>query len=154
MKTIRGCGDLQQFGIEPLTGEACGLMYRVLFDLTARGQKIIEKCLGLRLVPSEAWNRGTPDDPHIGSILLSPEMFVPIGIFALLESGCSQVLRHGDCLYGIEPGDSERQVEFLQSLGELRRYAYRGTAGDRNVHMMSGRVSKRSKLDRNAGGCD
>ena len=141
MKTIRGCGDLAQFGLDPLTGEACGLMYRVLFDLTAQGQKIVEKCLGLRLIPSEAWNRGTNDDPHIGSVMIAPEMFVPLGIFALLESGCTEVWRKGDSLFGIEPSDSEQQLAFLRTQGEMRRYAYRGTAGDRNLHLMSGRVS-------------
>jgi len=141
VKTIRGCGDLAQFGLDPLTGEACGLMYRVLFDLTAQGQKIVEKCLGLRLIPAEAWNRGTNDDPHTGSVMIAPEMFVPLGIFALLESGCTEVWRKGDSLFGIEPSDSEQQLAFLRTQGEMRRYAYRGTAGDRNLHLMSGRVS-------------
>lgn len=142
MKAIRGFQDLTYFGVDPLTGEACGLMYRVLFDVTAQGQKIIEKCLGLRLIPSEAWNHGAEDDPHVGSVMLAPEMLVPVGIFALLESGCTEVWRQGDCLWGVEPSDSDQQKEtFLRMHADVRRYAYRGTAGDRNVHLMSGRVT-------------
>ena len=73
--------------------------------------------------------------------MLAPEMLVPVGIFALLESGCTEVWRQGDCLWGIEPSDSEQQKEaFLRMHADARRYAYRGTAGDRNVHLMSGRV--------------
>jgi hypothetical protein len=33
-------------GIIPLTGEACGLMYRILFDVTASGKRVLEKCFG------------------------------------------------------------------------------------------------------------
>ena len=142
MKTIRGFQDLAEFGVEPLTGEACGLMYRVLFDVTAQGQKIIEKCLGVRLLPAEPWNRGAQEDPHVGSLMLAPERLVPVGIFALLESGCTEVWRQGDSLWGVEPSDPEQQKEtFLRTHADVRRYAYRGTAGDRNVHLMSGRVS-------------
>ena len=141
MKAIRGFADLADFGVESLTGEACGLMYRVLFDVTSQGQKIIEKCLGVRLLPAEPWNRGTQEDPHVGSLMLAPEMLVPVGIFALLESGCTEVWRHGDNLWGIEPSDLQEQKEALLRMHvDAKRYAYRGTAGDRNVHMMSGRV--------------
>ena len=61
-------GDLSHYGIVPLTGEACGLMYRILFDVTARGKKILEKAFDVsELRLRENWNRGTDDDPHVGS---------------------------------------------------------------------------------------
>lgn len=41
MKTVRRWDDLAEFGIVPLTGEACGLMYRILCDLTDRGKRIV-----------------------------------------------------------------------------------------------------------------
>ena len=31
MKTISSCNDLAQYGIKALTGEACGLSYRLLY---------------------------------------------------------------------------------------------------------------------------
>jgi hypothetical protein len=37
VKTITCWNDLREFGIDPLTGEACGLGYRILFDLDERG---------------------------------------------------------------------------------------------------------------------
>jgi hypothetical protein len=142
MQKINGLGDLERYGIVPLTGEACGLMYRVLFDVTAEGKRILEKCFGLsRLTLDDSWNRGTAEHPHIGSIMIAPEMLPAIGIFALLEHGCSEVWRKGDVLYGVELSDPPEQVERLKrNDSHLRRFAYQGTAGDRNIHQMTGRV--------------
>jgi hypothetical protein len=144
MKFIRCIHDLAEYGLEPLTGEACGLMYRILFDVTAEGLRILEKCLGVKITPAEAWNHGEHDRPHVGSVMLAQPMLVPIGIFALLESGCTECWLHkqGD-LMGIEPSDSPEIIERYRSTYEgmiARRFAYRGTAGDRNAHMMSGRT--------------
>ena len=42
MKCIHSWDDLSLHGIVPLTGEACGLMYRILCDVTAPGKKTLE----------------------------------------------------------------------------------------------------------------
>jgi len=145
MKTIRCWDDLRPYGIVVLTGEACGLGYRILCDVTEAGKKVLEKALdaaGLDL--HENWNRGPAEDPHVGAIMLAPELLVPVGVFALLENGCSEVwLTKGRSLVGLESDDSSQVVEnFRQVYAEnlTRRFAYRGTAGDRNVHAMTGRV--------------
>ena len=39
MKTISQWRHLEEYGIVPLTGEACGLMYRILCDLTEHGDR-------------------------------------------------------------------------------------------------------------------
>jgi hypothetical protein len=85
MRTIASWKDLEPYGIMPLTGEACGLMYRILFDVTELGASIFRKCYGLarNSTLGEAWNRGSPEAPHIGSVMLSNEAMVPLGIFAL-----------------------------------------------------------------------
>ena len=106
---------------------------------------MIQKCFGLPDLPlAEPWNSGTANAPHTGSIMLAHEMLVPIGIFALLEAGCKEVwlLKDGG-LVGIEAADDP---EFIKEWKEYhandfaRRFAYQGTAGDRNVHVMTGRV--------------
>ena len=80
MKTIGSWNDLRAHGIEVLTGEACGLSYRILCDVTARGKATIEKALGVReLRLPEGWNRGEEGDPHVGSILLAPELLPLLG---------------------------------------------------------------------------
>lgn len=144
MKHVQSWRDLESYGIELLTGEACGLMYRLLCDVTEHGQKVIEKCFGISVTLTEPWNSGRADDPHVGSILLPPAMFVPLGVFALLESGCTEVWQIGEALIGMEPTDTTDERErasqvYGGSRGRIFRYA--GTAGDRNVHQMSGRVA-------------
>ena len=146
MKFLRTWHDLKPLGIESLTGEACGLSYRILCDVTEAGRRIVGKCLGIPdLALSPPWNRGSQTTPHVGSILLVPEMFVPLGVFALLESGCSECWQHqrGELL-GIESGDAPEQVESYRTMYRdvlVRKFAYQGTAGDRNIHVMSGRVT-------------
>ena len=145
MNTISSWDDLSSYGIIPLTGEACGLMYRILFDVTAQGKKILEKAFEVsRLELHENWNHGTDADPHVGSIMLAREVLPFVGIFALLEDGCIEVwLTKGGSLIGIERTDLAEDVErFKEFHGSnlVRRFAYSGTAGDRNEHMMSGRI--------------
>jgi len=145
MKKISCWADLRPYGFDALTGEACGLMYRLLLDVTENGRKVIGKCLGMpdpRL--AEAWNRGAPADPHVGSIMLSQELLTPIGIFALLESGCTEVWLYANgSLLGVEPTDTQELIERCRKMApeaHVRTFRYGGTAGDRNVHMMSGRT--------------
>ena len=145
MKTISSWDDLSRHGIVPLTGEACGLMYRILCDVTALGKKTLEKALGVaELKLHESWNRGTDGDPHVGSVMLAREVLPFVGVFALLEDGCPEVwLTKGNALVGIEPTDREEDVERFKQFHAsdlARRFAYSGTAGDRNQHVMSGRV--------------
>ena len=117
MRHINSWNDLRAYGIMPLTWEACGLSYRLLCDVTEHGKQILEKCLDVRITPAEPWNRDA-----VGSIMLPHEMLIPLGIFALLQSGCTEVWRNGDALLGIEPNDPHQLIE--QSVaGALRRYA-------------------------------
>ena len=145
MKSIGSWDDLSRYGVVPLTGEACGLMYRILCDVTARGKKTLEKALGVAdMGLAENWNRGSDTDPHIGSVMLAREVLPFVGIFALLEAGCLEVwLTKAGGLIGIDSSDSDEEVDRFKRFHAdnlVRRFAYAGTAGDRNQHMMSGRV--------------
>lgn len=145
MKTIDKWDDLTKFGIEPLTAEACGLGYRILCDVTASGKKILEQCLGLRDLGAQSpWNRGSDADPHVGSVMLAHVFLVPIGIFALLESGCTEVWHYKNgSLLGVEPSDPQERVTLSRGVVHeaiVRTFRYGGTAGDRNVHTMTKRT--------------
>ena len=147
MRTINSWDELRPFGIDLLTGEACGLSYRLLCDVTQKGKKVIEKALGVtNLELPENWNRGSADEPHVGSIMLVPELLMPLAIFALLEDGCSEAWRtKSGGIVGIEVSDSLERVEarkrfYGDSDNFVRRYTYGGTAGDRNRHQMTGRI--------------
>ncbi len=78
--------------------------------------------------------------------MLVPELFIPLAIFALLDHGCREVWRtKSGGLVGIESSDDPERVEavkrwYTDADNFVRRYAYAGTAGDRNRHEMTGRV--------------
>ena len=140
MKTIGDFAALRDYGIVVLTGEACSLMYRVLCDLTRKGKQIVERALGVEIT-SENWNAGSTDTPHVASIMLTLEMIVPLGAFALLESGCKEVWITETCAIGVDPDDSAEEVEMMKQLHKpRRRFAYSGPDKDRNQHMMSERI--------------
>jgi hypothetical protein len=75
--------------------------------------------------------------------MLTREMLQPLAVFALLESGCKEVYLVKDSVHGMEVSDAPDlidQVKRWSNVEYARRLAYGGTAGDRNVHVMSGRV--------------
>lgn len=113
--------------------------------MTARGKKTLEKALSVAsLGLHENWNHGSDDDPHVGSVMLAPDLLPFVGVFALLEAGCREVwLTKGNTVVGIEADDSPDQVDSFKQFHAndlARRFGYAGTAGDRNQHMMTGRV--------------
>jgi hypothetical protein len=119
--------------------------YRILCDVTARGKKTLEKSLGVaQMGLHENWNHGSADDPHVGSLMLAPDLLPFLGVFALLEAGCSEVwLTKGQTVIGIEAEDLTEQAESFRRIHAndlARRFGYAGTAGDHNQHMMTGRV--------------
>ena len=146
MKKIHCWDDLTPFGIEILTAEACGVSYRYLCDVTEKGRKVLSVAFGIpNFTLAEAWNRGSDAEPHVGSIMLSHCMLTPVGVFALLESGCKEVwLYTSGGLLGIDPGDRIADITLVNAFVKkddfVRKFSYGGTAGSRNQHVMSGRI--------------
>ena len=140
MKTVACWDDLRPYGIVVLTGEACSFAYRILCDLTATGKRAVERCFSVQIT-SESWNSGSAADPHVGSIMLSRETFLPLAVFAMLESGCKEVWLAEHPAIAVEDDDSEVQVELMKKVAKPhRRFAFHGPNQDRNQHQMSGRV--------------
>jgi hypothetical protein len=142
VKTVKCFDDLRAYGINCLTGEACGIGYRILCDLDEKGAALVRKCLGL--VPGSVFARGW-NNSQGWSVMLPHEMVIPLGIFALLDNGCKEVLATNGELYGVElEEDADKLYQTLMQFGRshVRRLKYRGTGpgGDRHVHEMSGRV--------------
>jgi hypothetical protein len=145
MRIINGWNDLEPYGIIVLTGEACGLMCRLLCDVTEQGRQILGKCFGIPdMHLAEPWNQGSVAAPHVGSIMLADAMRAPIAIFALLETDSVECwLYDNGTLRGIEPDDPPELIEAARKAHPapvVRTFRYAGTAGDRNIHVMSGRV--------------
>lgn len=143
MRRISCWNDLASSGIIPLTGESCGLGYRILFDVTEQGRAVIGRWLGIPDIKlGEAWNRGSDDEAHVGSILLSPESLVPLSVFALFSTGCTEVWLIEQGVIGLCGGDSTKDREWARAHCKVQRILKpQGTAGERNVHQMTGRVS-------------
>lgn len=92
MKVIGGLRDLVDYGIDPLTGEADGLGFRVLCDVSERGLRLLNLAYGAEFKLAEPWNRGRPGHESVGSLMLTHDAHMLLGIFALLEDHCRLVL--------------------------------------------------------------
>lgn len=144
--------DLYHFGIDCLTGEACGVNMRILCDVNKQGKRLLEKVFGaVEIRLPENWNSGNrfpANDKSIGAVLLPYDLFTTLTVFALLENGYRQAwLCKGGEVYGVMDSylqhikDEEGSVEEVRALyGVQSIKTYGGTAGDRNRHEMSGRV--------------
>lgn len=139
MKTIRNWNDLRQFGILPLTGEACALSIRILCDLTPAGQQFIHRFFALpyNTPMSRAWNsEGT------GSVMLPYSILPDLAAFCLLETGCEWAVAADFDIHGIEADDDkDRVAEWLETVDVKRRYIplHGPKVGMSCVHQMSGR---------------
>jgi hypothetical protein len=151
---FRGWNDFRVAGIELLTGEACGLNMRILCDVTEKGRLLF--CKAFALDPKtnklgEAWNGGPKADPHVGSVMLTTDQLPLLSVFAALDHPgvveCVVSYKDGqwEGTYGFTRADlaqKEEWVTFMERYGnKMRRYGYGGTAGDRNRHEFSGRVT-------------
>jgi hypothetical protein len=95
-----------------VTDEAAGVV-----RLSAEARKACWQLLGQpRSTPSTrdialppAWNSGPADDPHVGSFLMAPELFVPLAVFCLLEAGYEVGLPYAGRLCGGRPGRLRRE---------------------------------------------
>lgn len=147
MKSYNCVGEMEQFGLNCLTGEACGLGMRLLFDVTEPGRKLVEKFLCVQqLILQQDWNGGEA----VGSIMLAAEQCTPLAIMGMLEQGCVEVWQQFEnqartgYMFGMETDE-----ELKLAGGNLaswpgvsyRRWRYHGTAGSRNRHVMTGRIN-------------
>jgi hypothetical protein len=145
VKIISSLRDLEPFGVVPVAGESCILDYRVVCDLTAKGKVVVEKLLGLPMGTrfAEPRNAGAAGAPHVGSVIVAPELFIPLAVFACLENGCVEAYRMDEFVVGIEPGDAPDaavRVELTHRVQRVRRFHYQGTACDQNLHQASGHI--------------
>lgn len=154
-KHISNWRDLEQYGINSLTGEACAYGMRQLCDLNASGVRLMNAFLGLRFGNTagyaDNWNSTVNGDKAIASIMLPREMLEPLSKFILFGTEkCDVVVNkgHGGGLVGYTNKELAEFDHTPESVGVL--YAgqvYRNHAnptvstGGRNTHQMSGRTT-------------
>jgi hypothetical protein len=148
MKRINGWDQLRPYGIDLLTGEACALVYRGLFDLTAPGLELVRSIVG-------AVSIQTPSDRNggeaVGSLLMPYTFFEPLAVFALFQVDKVQhvVVSHkadtysGVRVIGCSGEERDEVIAVVRALGDFRLLTYPEqrpgvTRGMSNVHQMGG----------------
>jgi hypothetical protein len=145
---------MRLYGIDALTGEACGYAMRLLCDLTESGRDLIQRFLGgtVLILPASHWNPGSPNDPHVGSVLLPRSILGDLAAFTLLyvTSQTAIVTFSDGRVASLDTEQFERYREldadrsdestFPRMIDRVWRRPTE-TIASRNVHQMSGRVS-------------
>lgn len=155
---IHNWAGLQQFGINPLTGEACKYSMRLLCDLNEDGLALLRDFLGLQTFISGIhddanpqfppnWNSQVNGKPALASIMLARGIYNDLCHFALFRAGVVWAVRTpaGDWM-----GYSEEDVvhysltrEKLQVREDWTVHANPAPrdSGSRNQHAFTGRTT-------------
>jgi hypothetical protein len=131
-----GLRDFNRFGINALSGDACGYGGRVLTDLTEEGARLIEEFLGTTIQRGNAWNNGG------ASIMMPRGIWADLAVFCLIREGWDIVVFRTDYnVIGFHQDDWEELRErYLEVYVGCRVYQNSGTAGTRNRHEFTGRI--------------
>jgi len=143
MRTIDCWNDLEEFGIIPLTGEACGLSMRLLCDVTADGASLIERFLGgtVTITKRSNWNEGREEDFHVGSVMLPRSIFGDLAAFLLYTKSTHSIITLEDGSIHEVDDDMLRRYRGMSMIKRVWRGSTDPGTGDRNEHAMSGRIS-------------
>lgn len=145
MKAVFNWADMKQFGIDYLTGEACGYGIRSLFDLDKRGRKLVADFFGLDpQMFADNWN----NDGEV-SVMLPRSCLHDLAVFCLLMSGCKLVVTF-EGQSGIHGAVHDDEVEQLKRIMQDEKqypkvdecYRPKGDAinGSRCTHQFTWRV--------------
>jgi len=146
LESIQVCGpsDLQAFGINPLTGEACAFSMRLLCDVNEAGKTLLQEYWGVpTLLLAAPMNSQVDDLPSIGSVMLARSCWRDLAAFAAFRKGAVGYVQREDGTLVALFSDSllERYVQIGADV--VRNPAPTSPAprvGTRNVHQMTGRV--------------
>lgn len=141
--------DMERYGFNYLTGEACAYGFRGLIDLSAEGKDAIMSFLGLPpdTPMRENWNSMVGDKPAVASIMLPREVLATLAKFVLLHvHEADIVVEYKGGIYGYSANDpraNQDNLNFLRKDMEavvLYNPRLPRTQGGRNVHSFTGRV--------------
>lgn len=138
--------NLTEFGINPLTGEACAYGKRILCDLDQNGVELVAEFLGVypNAFP-ENWNSYVGKNKAVASVMLHRNSFTDIIAFALMLKGWRFIIIH-NYEKSITATDDEHEVQLWRDSNlEGLRIVFNPAAmqphiGSRNIHQMSGRT--------------
>lgn len=158
MRTIASFRDLDQLGINPLTGESCAYAMRILCDLNEYGLILVREFLGLPPdCPFEKnWNSTVGKEPALASVMLTHGVLPDLVRYALYREGHQYVIASREEVFGVgfSEADFDEHPGLRHYLDPERRYLGRPDAqlwrnpgatsthprvGGRNVHAFTGR---------------
>lgn len=144
--------DMQQFGINALTGEACAHAMRLLCDVNADGRDMLLDYLGMPMttVVSGAWNSRVNNEPAVGSFMLHRSSLLQIAEFAMMRQNPRAIVyKGGEAIMGIFTDHMYEQYKKLvedwpNTTGKwTMRTIGRSSQpheGSRNTHAFTGRT--------------
>lgn len=144
-RLLRNFSDLREFGINPLTGEACPWSQRLLCDLNERGRRIVLDMLGCDIGPlPHNWNGGA----EFSMMLPMAVLDIDVPLWCLISIGYTEFVVSKDGLCGRDAGDTDEEWEqYFDTLQMLSREPRKiwptggPRRGSRMVHAISGRAS-------------
>ena len=137
MRCVSCWNDMQRFGFNILTGEACHYGIRLLIDLNDPAIKVVEEYFSIsRIGMVENWNSGSSK-----SIMLGYDDWKGLAIIVCLQT-CKEVAITKNSVIGLEEG--ETLADFPSSIRAQVVRVIKGTnhphEGSRNTHYMTGRT--------------
>lgn len=145
--SINSLGDLDVYGLNCLTGEACAFNMRLLFDVNEHGIRQLELYFGFSKLETQSnWNSSVNGEPAIGSVMLSADTAWDFGAYMMLIDQYDVVIPNQDGHHGVYGFNTQNDIgrEYLEKLREdgLRLlYGTRGHDGTgRNQHQFTGRT--------------
>jgi hypothetical protein len=134
---------LEEHGIRYLTGKACAMGIRGLYDLTEQGSDILSNFLGGCTPTFPNWNSGAVKSAFIAYATIRPLVAFILG----MEWECVvDVEHHGhgfgaSYLIGCQRNDWQDVTDIVEAGPTGRNYRtwYSNRAGNSNKHQMSGR---------------
>lgn len=154
---INNWGDLQKYGINCLTGEACAYSMRLLCDLNEEGAKSICDFFGIPLCTTVKYaqfaanrNSMVGDKPAVASIMLTRGIFDELARFLLFNvDNVDYVVGSGSSGFAgytkadlVEYGKDEKDLSLIYKHCIWRNNKNAAASvGDRNVHQMTERTT-------------
>jgi len=142
--------DMAEYGIIPLTGEACNIGCRMLCDLTKFGREICCEAFGLKEEGfQENWNSHSNKGVHIASIMLSHDTLRQLAIIALFKRGATCVIEYETFVVGLygtieENREAVEYFKMYETEGNPFRRTYSPiggpSVGTRSTHAATGRT--------------
>ena len=143
---------LRDYGVKRVTGEACGVGLRMLYDLTPEAAKIMEEMLGGVKIQAAGWSGeefsimlpGMWTDEVLLYFLLTEYEVVVVKSYKSKQDGSclGQVVQDNILCYNTLDGWNADKETLNRRVWDYRAYWRTGTASDgmRNRHEWTGRV--------------